>query len=93
MSIIEVTNLKQLFELLKEEEQSPMREEIIGEQVVRKYVRSKITKILKENKKREALQELRLRKMIRKLLMEGDISDMHPHRSTGINVLEDVLKK
>jgi hypothetical protein len=31
--------------------------------------------------------------VIRGLLKEGDISDMHPHRSTGINVLEDVLKK
>jgi hypothetical protein len=38
-------------------------------------------------------EEFRLRKVIRKLLKEGDISDMHPHRSTGINILEDVLKK
>ena len=38
-------------------------------------------------------QELPLRKVIRKLLSEGDISDVHPHRSTGINMLEDVLKK
>ena len=38
-------------------------------------------------------QELPLRKLIRKMLTEGDISDVHPHRSTGINMLEDVLKK
>ena len=38
-------------------------------------------------------EEIRLRKVIRQLLSEGDISDMHPHRSTGINILEDVLKK
>ena len=42
----------------------------------------------------QLLEEQRLRKIIRhKLLTEGDVSDMHPHRSTGINVLEDVLKK
>ena len=92
MAIIEVTNLKQLFELLNDEE-NPMREEIIGEEVVRKYIRKKITKMIKETKKQEAIHELRLRKAIRKLLKEGDISDMHPHRSTGINILEDVLKK
>ena len=53
----------------------------------------KIKTMLYEQKKQEFLQETRLRKIIRQLLNEGDISDMHPHRSTGINVLEDVLKK
>tara|TARA_B100000700_G_C14990078_1_gene830837 strand:- start:850 stop:1728 length:879 start_codon:yes stop_codon:yes gene_type:complete len=92
MAIIEVTSLKQLFELLNEKEE-PMREEIIGEEIVRKYIRKKIKTMLHENKKQQFLQEQRLRKVIRGLLKEGDISDMHPHRSTGINVLEDVLKK
>jgi hypothetical protein len=91
MAIIEVTNFKQLFELLNEEE--PMREEIIGEAVVRKYIRKKVRTMLKEQNKKQISEELRLRKVIRQLLKEGDISDMHPHRSTGINVLEDVLKK
>tara|TARA_Y100000593_G_scaffold64886_1_gene119575 strand:- start:3729 stop:4604 length:876 start_codon:yes stop_codon:yes gene_type:complete len=93
MAIIEVNNLKQLFELLNEKEEEPMREEIIGEAVVRKYIRKKIRTMLHEHKKQQFLQEQRLRKVIRGLLKEGDISDMHPHRSTGINVLEDVLKK
>ena len=93
MAIIEVNNFKQLFELLNEKEEAPMREELIGEAVVRKYVRTKIKSILKEHRKKQALEEMRLRKVIRELLSEGDISDMHPHRSTGINVLEDVLKK
>ena len=93
MAIIEVNNFKQLFELLNEKEEAPMREELIGEAVVRKYVRTKIKSILKEHKKKQVLEEMRLRKVIRELLNEGDISDMHPHRSTGINVLEDVLKK
>lgn len=93
MAVIEVKNLKQLFELLNEKEETPMREEIIGEALVRKYIRKKVKIMLKENKKQQFLQELRLRKIISQLLKEGDISDMHPHRSTGINVLEDVLKK
>ena len=93
MSIIEVNNPKQLFELLNDEENPIMREEIIGEELIRKYVRKKIKSMLYENKKQEYLQEQKLRKIIRQLLKEGDISDMHPHRSTGINVLEDVLKK
>ena len=66
------------------------------EKLIREYVRSKIGKTLKEQKNKEKQifkEELRLRKVIQELLKEGDISDMHPHRSTGINVLEDVLKK
>ncbi len=93
MAIVEVTTLEQLFELLNEKEEPPMREEIIGEEIVRKYIRKKIKAMLHENKNQQLNEELRLRKVIRKLLKEGDISDMHPHRSTGINILEDVLKK
>jgi len=93
MPIVEVTTLKRLFELINEKENPPMREEIIGEGIIRKYIRKKIKMMLHEHQKQEFLQEQRLRKVIRKLLKEGDISDMHPHRSTGINILEDVLKK
>tara|TARA_R110000824_G_scaffold122101_1_gene278814 strand:+ start:381 stop:1241 length:861 start_codon:yes stop_codon:yes gene_type:complete len=93
MAIVEVTTLEQLFELLNEKEEIPMRKEIIGEAIIRKYIRKKVKIMLHENKKQKFLQEQRLRKVIRYLLKEGDISDMHPHRSTGINVLEDVLKK
>jgi len=66
------------------------------EKLIREYVRMKIGQSLNEHKEKEKQiikEELRLRKIIRQLLKEGDISDMHPHRSTGINVLEDVLKK
>ena len=93
MALIEVTSLKQLFELLNEKEEPPMREEITGEAIVRKYIRKKVRTMLHEHKKKQFLHEQRLRKIIRQLLKEGDISDMHPHRSTGINILEDVLKK
>ena len=50
-------------------------------------------KITKRQLRKIIQEELRLRKAIRQILKEGDISDMHPHRSTGINILEDVLKK
>jgi len=66
------------------------------EKLIREYVRRKISVSLNENRKfqkKVLKEEQRLRKIIRELLKEGDISDMHPHRSTGINVLEDVLKK
>ena len=66
------------------------------EKLIRKYVRMKIGKSINEQKNRHRSiikEEQRLRTIIRELLKEGDISDMHPHRSTGINVLEDVLKK
>ena len=93
MNNIEITSIKQLFELLNEEEKEPMRDEIIGEGIIRKYIRQKVKSLFLEQKKQQFLQEQRLRKVVRGLLNEGDISDMHPHRSTGINVLEDVLKK
>ena len=59
------------------------------EKVLRQYVRKKISKIIREQEEKE----FQLRQVIRKLLQEGDISDVHPHRSTAINTLEDVLKK
>ena len=90
MSVIEVTSFKQLFNTLKE---NSMREEIIQEQRLRRVIREKLKQMLSQENER-LLEEQRLRKIIRhKLLTEGDVSDMHPHRSTGINVLEDVLKK
>ena len=69
---------------LAEEEQ-----EIQTEQMLRKYIRNKI-QLMKEAQHKE---EGPLRDVIRQLIQEGDISDVHPHRATGINVLEDVLKK
>ena len=59
------------------------------EKALREYIRKKISKTIAESER----QEFQLRQIIRKLLKEGDISDVHPHRSTAINTLEDVLKK
>ena len=59
------------------------------EKLLRQYIRKKISKKIREQEEKE----FQLRSVIRKLLREGDISDVHPHRSTAINTLEDVLKK
>ena len=75
--ISDLTNQKQGKEMNKEEK------------TLREYIRKKITRTLREQEERE----YELRKIIRQLLREGDISDIHPHRSTAINTLEDVLKK
>ena len=84
MSVIEVTSFKQLFNTLKE---NSMREEIIQEQRLRRVIREKLKQMLSQENE-QLLEEQRLRKIIRhKLLTEGDVSDMHPHRSTGINIL------
>ena len=60
-----------------------------SERVLRHIIRKKIRASLRE----QYVYEQALRKAIRQVLNEGDISDIHPHRATGINMLEDVLKK
>ena len=80
---IEVKSIQEFLNLAKEEQMSP------EEKTLREYIRGKILKNLKEHEE----QEYKLRKVIRQLLREGDLSDIHPHRSTAINTLEDVLKK
>ena len=101
--IIEITTLKQLYELagmragsitgpaVKKDEQ--MRQDIIAEEIIRKFIRNEIRQNLTNLKTQQLNEEMHLRKVIRTLLKESDISDIHPHRSTGINVLEDLLKK
>ena len=59
------------------------------EKLLREHIRKKISNVRLQQER----QEQKLREVIRKLLREGDISDIHPHRSTAINILEDVLKK
>ncbi|MAG26210.1 hypothetical protein CMI47_11690, partial [Candidatus Pacearchaeota archaeon] len=103
--IIQITSLKELYEMsamsgvggphahADEKEKKKVRNELKTEMMLRKYINEKATKIFKQKRKNELLHEMALRKTIRQLLKEGDVSDVHPHRSTGINVLEDVLKK
>ena len=83
--IVEIKSIQEFLNLAKEEEKKMSPEE----QTLREYIRKKILKNLKEQEQKEH----QLRMVVRKLLKEGDISDIHPHRSTAINSLEDVLKK
>ena len=105
--IIQITSLKELFEMSamaaggvafapnpnNKKEKKKVRKEVQTEMMLRKYIREKAKAIFKEKQRDSVLKEFALRKVIRQILMEGDVSDVHPHRSTGINVLEDVLKK
>ena len=105
--IIEITSLKQLFELssmgggsvggystpIGPEDDKMKREDIVTEQKLRSYIRNKINESYKKQRTQQLNEEAKLRQVIRSILKESDISDIHPHRSTGINVLEDLLKK
>jgi len=73
-----------------------MNEEELVEYKMRQYIRKRIAEIKKQQNKilqERKKEENHLRKVIRNLLQEADISDIHPHRSTAINVLEELLKK
>jgi len=69
--------------------------EIKEEKRFRKVLRKLLESYLKEKKETQRLEENRMRKIIRVLIKEGlsaDVPDEQPQRSTGINVLEDLLK-
>jgi len=74
------------------------RQEFIEEMKLRRLVRRGI-RIIKERKRKAVgsifLEEQKLRGVIRRLITETAIpdNDPAPHKSTGINVLEDLLKK
>ena len=102
--IIEITTLKQLYEMssmgggmvqghVDNRDDKMKREDIVTEQKLRSYIRNKINESYKKQKTQQLNEEAKLREIIRSILSESDISDIHPHRSTGINVLEDLLKK
>jgi hypothetical protein len=66
------------------------------EKLLRENIRKaiKIVQQKKEEAKRQALLEERLlRKVVRQILKEDDVADFAPNQSTGINVLEELLKK
>ena len=75
------------------------RHEIYEEIRLRKIIREGIKKInakIENEKQQEVLEEQRLRNVVRKLILQektttGD-TDPAPHRSTGINFLEKLLK-
>jgi len=63
-----------------------------SEKALRHVIRKKIIELI-QKPPTQSLHERALRSVIRKIIKEGDLSDIHPNRSTGINTLEDVLKK
>ena len=72
------------------------RDQLIREQKLRLVVRNIINNKLKEKQSKELIEENKLRTIIRKLITEATATpdnDPAPHSSTGINVLEDLLKK
>lgn len=73
------------------------RDDLVQEMLLRENIR-KIIKVVKtrqkEKESKKAIAEQMLRKIIRSALInEAAIPDEIPNRSTGINVLEDLLKK
>ena len=69
-------------------------EELALREVIQKAI--KVVKNRRLKKKRQELnEEKELRKLIRQLIVETEVSEPEdaPHKSTGINVLEDLLKK
>lgn len=68
------------------------RNEMVQEIKLRSFIKRAI-KVRAANKKQPHIwEEFELRSIIRKLLKEADTEKVQ-HRSTGINVLEDLLKK
>jgi len=68
------------------------RKQLIEEEKLRNYIRKAIKKINEGKESKILDDESKLRSVISKL-MEADSNVAAPHRSTGINVLEDLLKK
>ena len=74
------------------------RKDFMSEVLLRKYLNKAITTVQERKKKaknEKILQENALRSLIQELINETKVPDPEeaPHESTGINVLEDLLKK
>ena len=71
------------------------REQFVQEQLLRKHIRKAI-KVVREQrgaeKKAQINEELKLRKIIRRLIKETTVGEDKPERATGINELERVLE-
>lgn len=94
MAIVEIIDINQFYNITKGKK--IMKEEVIAEELIRKFVRKNLPSVIEkitESKNNQIKEENDLRTIIRQLLLERDIADNYPHESTGINMLEDVLKK
>lgn len=68
------------------------RLQFLEEIKLRESIRKCIQEI-KIDKRLSLLEEHNTRKLIKKLIQEAEVSDKEIHETTGINVLEDLLKK
>ena len=64
------------------------RQQLIAEQIIREHVRKRIHTKINER----IHQESKLRKVIRKMILEAETGTEEPSTFTGINVLADLLK-
>jgi hypothetical protein len=62
-------------------------------EAVRLYIRKAIQLYKESKKQQEVLEETKLRQLVRGLILREVAEDQPKHASTGINVLEDLLKK
>jgi hypothetical protein len=69
------------------------RKELIEEQRLRMLIRRSLIAEQKKNKCTLLREENLLRKLVRSTILSETKNTAIPHRSTGINVLEDLLKK
>ena len=70
------------------------REELIQEEKLRIYIRKAMDIVVEQRtntQRQHSVNERKLRQFVRKLIKEQ--TEAAPHASTGINVLEDLLKK
>ena len=64
------------------------RQQMIAEQVIREHVRKRIKNKILEQRQNEG----KLRKVIRRMILETETGTEEPNSFTGINVLADLLK-
>lgn len=69
------------------------RKEFIQEMMLREHISKSLRVKLAEAKSASNRDLIKLRKVVSSLIKESEDSEKAPHRSTGINVLADVLKK
>ncbi len=64
------------------------RQTLVAEQIIRDYVRKRLTERLDS----VDLMENKVRKVVRQLILEAETGTEEPSTYTGINVLADLLK-
>ena len=68
------------------------RAAFVEEVKLRRFIQNSI-RVVESKKRQKRSNESKLRNLVRKLIMEASVADKVPHEKTGINLLEDMLKK